>query len=88
MTMNAECRASDWLAALEPALASATVTDLASVNRFENDLTCLIIRYPVSGDVETGLRSRHLRQIRRAAAASGTSAWRSRPVKAGPGAQP
>lgn len=71
MTMNAERRASDWLAALQPALASATVTDLASVNRFEDDLTCLIVRYPVSGDVETGLRSSHLRQIRAAAAASG-----------------
>ncbi len=71
MTVSVERRASDWLAALEAALAPATVTDLAAVSRFEDDLTCLLARYPVSGDVEAGLRGKHLRQIRTAAAASG-----------------
>jgi alkylation response protein AidB-like acyl-CoA dehydrogenase len=52
-------------------LASVAVTDLAAVSRFEEDLTCLLARYPVSGDVEPGLRSDHLRQIRTVAAASG-----------------
>ena len=70
MTTNAERRASDWLVALEPALAPVTVTDLAAVSRFEDNLTRLLARYPVSGDVEPRLRSQHLRQIRTAAAAS------------------
>ena len=71
MTTNAERRASDWLIALEPALGGATVTDLAAVSRFEDDLTYLLSRYPVGGDLEPGLRSEHLRQIRTAAAAAG-----------------
>jgi alkylation response protein AidB-like acyl-CoA dehydrogenase len=71
VTASPERRASGWLAALEPALAPATITDLAAVSRFEDDLTCLLARYPVSGDIEPGLRSEHLRQIRTAAAASG-----------------
>jgi len=71
MTMNAERRASDWLVALEPSLVGAVVTDLAAVSRFEDDLIYLLSRYPVRGDVEPGLRSEHLRQIRTAAAAGG-----------------
>jgi alkylation response protein AidB-like acyl-CoA dehydrogenase len=71
MTVNAARRASDWLVALEPALAGATVTDLAAARRFEDDLTYLLSRYPVSGDVEPALRSEHLRQIRTAAAVGG-----------------
>ena len=71
MTVNAERRACDWLVALEPALAPVTVTDLAAVSRFEEDLTCLLARYPVGGDVEPGLRGERLRQIRAGAAVSG-----------------
>jgi alkylation response protein AidB-like acyl-CoA dehydrogenase len=71
MTVNAERRASGWLTALEPALGPVTVTDLAAVRRFEDDLACLLARYSVSGDVEPCLRGQHLRHIRKAAAASG-----------------
>src|SRR5512142_1957194 len=71
MTSNAERCASDWLAALGPALGPVTITDLAAASRFEDDLTCLLARFPVSGDVEPGLRSEHLRQVRTAAAAGG-----------------
>ena len=71
MTSNAERCASDWLAALGPALGPVTITDLAAASRFEDDMTCLLARFPVSGDVEPGLRSEHLRQVRTAAAAGG-----------------
>jgi alkylation response protein AidB-like acyl-CoA dehydrogenase len=64
-------RATDWLAPLRSALAPVTGADLDALNRFEDDLTCLLALYPVDGDVEPVLRSERLRQIRAAAAASG-----------------
>jgi alkylation response protein AidB-like acyl-CoA dehydrogenase len=63
--------AHDWLAPLQPALAPVTGADLAALEHFEDTLTCLLTAYPVGGDVEPGLRSERLRQIRAATAASG-----------------
>lgn len=71
MITSAECRASDWLNALVPALGPVTVTDLAAVRRFEDELMYLLTRFPVTADVAPSLRSEHLRQVRTAAAAGG-----------------
>ena len=64
-------RACGWLVPLLSALASVTGADLAALERFEDDLAGLLAIYPVGGDVEPGLRSDRLRQIRVATAASG-----------------
>ncbi|HEX4094417.1 MAG TPA: acyl-CoA dehydrogenase family protein [Trebonia sp.] len=64
-------RACGWLAPLLPALTAVTGADVASLERFEDDLESLLATYPVGGDVERSLRSDRLRQIRTATAASG-----------------
>lgn len=71
MNTSTHRRASDWLIPLRPALAPVTGADLDALNWFEEDLACLLALYPVGGDVEPGLRSERLRQIRTATAASG-----------------
>jgi alkylation response protein AidB-like acyl-CoA dehydrogenase len=70
MSTHDDC-AHDWMAPLQPALASVCGADLAALERFEDDLTGLLAAYPVDGGVEPGLRSERLRQIRVATAASG-----------------
>ena len=71
MNTSIRRRASDWLVPLRPVLAPVTGADLDALSRFEDDLTGLLAPYPVGGDVEPGLRSERLRQIRTATAASG-----------------
>lgn len=71
MNASTERRACGWLAALRPALAQVTDSDLSALNGFEDDLASLLALHPVDGDVAPGLRSQSLRQIRQAAAASG-----------------
>lgn len=71
MNTGTERRASDWLAPLRSVLAPVTGADLTALNRFEDDLACLLVLHPVGGDVEPGLRSERLRQIRTATGTSG-----------------
>lgn len=71
MNTNSGRRALDWLVPLWPAFALATGEDLAALDRFEDDLGCLLARYPVGGNVEPGLRSERLRHIRTAVAVNG-----------------
>lgn len=71
MNPSPERRACDWLTTLQPALTLVTDADLTALNRFEDDLACLLAVHPVGGDVEPGLRSERLRQIRMAAGVSG-----------------
>lgn len=71
MSTSTQRRASEWVIPLRPVLAPVTDPDLDSLSRFEDDLACLLALYPVSGDVEPGLRSERLWKIRTATAASG-----------------
>jgi alkylation response protein AidB-like acyl-CoA dehydrogenase len=64
-------RALDWIAPLVPAIAAVRGADLATLERFEDDLTGLLAAYPVDAGVEPGLRSQRLQEIRAATAASG-----------------
>jgi alkylation response protein AidB-like acyl-CoA dehydrogenase len=66
-----ESTATGWVEPLWAAVGELTELDLARLHRFEQTLCGLLPVYPVDASLDPGLRSQHLRQIRRNLAEAG-----------------
>jgi alkylation response protein AidB-like acyl-CoA dehydrogenase len=69
--MISELLANRWLEPLRPAVSELSERDLVELKNFEVTLQALMSDYPVNAALESSVRSRHLRQIRRSLADAG-----------------